>query len=80
MKDALLLVFANKIDIKPHMEPAKVQEELGLSQVKDRIYYVVPSCATNGDGLYEGLVCISITFPITSCVLMEDSRPGFQTT
>lgn len=80
MKEALLLVFANKQDLKDKMEPAEVQERLGLSQVKDRTWYVVPSCATTGDGLYEGLVCISIILRIPGCVLMKDFRPGSQTT
>ena len=61
MKDALLLVFANKQDIKGALKPAEVQERLNLNQVKDRTWYVAPSCATSGDGLYEGLVSEPIT-------------------
>lgn len=38
------------------MTPAEVQEELKLNQLKDKIWYVVPSCATSGEGLFEGLV------------------------
>lgn len=38
------------------MSPQEVQEQLELSQLKDKIWYVVPSCATTGDGLFEGLV------------------------
>ena len=56
MKEALLLVFANKQDIPGAMKPAEVQEELKLGQLKDKIWYVVPSCATSGEGLFEGLV------------------------
>lgn len=74
MKEALLLVFANKQDIpggrprksKGHAEdrtdgilamtPTEVQEQLKLNQLKDKIWYVVPSCATTGEGLFEGLV------------------------
>ena len=71
MGEALLLVFANKQDIpggeyghRPRnmlniaiaMTPQEVQERLKLSQLKDKIWYVVPSCATNGEGLFEGLV------------------------
>lgn len=74
MKEALLLVFANKQDIKggkkwlhrrlggsadglfAAMTPQEVQERLKLSQLKDKIWYVVPSCATTGEGLFEGLV------------------------
>lgn len=38
------------------MTPQEVQERLKLSQLKDKIWYVVPSCATTGEGLFEGLV------------------------
>ena len=38
------------------MKPQEVQEELKLNQLKDKIWYVVPSCATSGEGLFEGLV------------------------
>lgn len=62
MKDALLLVFANKQDIKGALTPSEVTEHLRLGQLKDRIWYVVPSCATNGEGLFEGLVCWDTLF------------------
>lgn len=57
MRDALLLVFANKQDIPGGMTPAEVTEKLQLHKLKDKIWYVVPSCATSGEGLFEGLVC-----------------------
>lgn len=38
------------------MSPQEVTEKLQLSQLRDRIWYVVPSCATTGEGLFEGLV------------------------
>jgi len=56
MKEALLLVFANKQDIPGAMTPTEVTERLRLAQLKERMWYVVPSCATTGDGLFEGLV------------------------
>ena len=56
MKEALLLVFANKQDIPGAMSPQEVQERLKLNQLKDKIWYVVPSCATTGEGIFEGLV------------------------
>jgi len=56
MKEALLLVFANKQDIPGSMTPSEVTEKLRLTQLKDRMWYVVPSCATTGEGLFEGLV------------------------
>ncbi|EAS34690.3 ADP-ribosylation factor 6 [Coccidioides immitis RS] len=59
MKEALLLVFANKQDIKGAMDPKEVTEKLQLNQLKDRIWFVVPSCATTGEGLFEGLAWLS---------------------
>ena len=56
MKEALLLVFANKQDIPGSMTPQEVTEKLRLGQLKERTWYVVPSCATTGEGLLEGLV------------------------
>ena len=38
------------------MTPAEITESLQLSKLKDKIWYVVPSCATTGEGLFEGLV------------------------
>ncbi|KAK7404092.1 ADP-ribosylation factor, Arf Arf6 [Neonectria magnoliae] len=59
MKDSLLLVFANKQDIKEAMSPQEVTEALQLSKLKDKVWYVVPSCATTGEGLLEGLAWLS---------------------
>ena len=38
------------------MTPQEVQERLKLNQLKDKIWSIVPSCATSGEGLFEGLV------------------------
>jgi ADP-ribosylation factor 6 len=45
------------------MTPTEVTEKLRLTQLKERMWYVVPSCATTGEGLFEGLV--SATFSHT---------------
>ncbi len=80
MKEALLLVFANKQDIPGAMTPTEVTEKLRLGQLKERMWYVVPSCATTGEGLFEGLVSS------VPCALMfegrcadENCRAGFRT-
>ncbi|KAJ6258946.1 LOW QUALITY PROTEIN: ADP-ribosylation factor [Drechslerella dactyloides] len=59
MKESLLLVFANKQDLPGAMTPQEVTEKLQLNKLKDRIWYVVPSCATTGEGLIEGLGWLS---------------------
>ena len=55
MRDAVLLVFANKHDLPQAMSISEVTEKLGLQTIKNRKWYCQTSCATNGDGLYEGL-------------------------
>ena len=41
------------------MTPQEVQERFKLSQLKDKIWYGVPSCAAPGEGSFEGLVGLS---------------------
>ncbi|ODA78916.1 hypothetical protein RJ55_04506 [Drechmeria coniospora] len=59
MKDSLLLVFANKQDLADAMKPQEVTDALQLTKLKDKVWYVVPSCATTGEGLLEGLAWLS---------------------
>ncbi|KAI5292144.1 ADP-ribosylation factor, Arf Arf6 [Ascosphaera acerosa] len=41
------------------MSPDEVREKLQLTQLKDKLWYVAPSCATTGEGLFEGLGWLS---------------------
>ena len=41
------------------MKPVEIQEKLALTKLRDRQWYVQPSCATTGDGLYEGLTWLT---------------------
>ena len=60
MREAVLLVFANKQDLKEALRPNEIQERLGLTRLTGgRIWYVQPACATSGDGLYEGLTWLT---------------------
>ncbi|KAJ1979311.1 ADP-ribosylation factor, Arf Arf6 [Dimargaris xerosporica] len=59
MRDCLLLVFANKQDLPSAMTPAEVTDKLELRRLSDRTWYVHPSCATTGEGLFEGLNWLS---------------------
>merc|ERR1711970_340411 len=61
MRDAVLLVFANKQDLPNAMTAAEVTEKLGLQQMRNRQWYIQSTCATTGDGLYEGLDWMSRT-------------------
>ncbi|CAI9722870.1 ADP-ribosylation factor 6 [Octopus vulgaris] len=62
MRDAIILIFANKQDLPEAMKPHEIQEKLGLTRLRDRNWYVQPSCATTGDGLYEGLTWLTSNF------------------
>jgi len=55
LRSAAILVFANKQDLPGAMSAAEVTENLGLSKLKERHWYVQSCRATTGDGLYEGL-------------------------
>lgn len=62
LRDAVVLVFANKQDLPNAMSPSQITEELCLQQQKQtggRKWYVQATCATTGDGLYEGLEWLS---------------------
>ncbi|KAF2122715.1 ADP-ribosylation factor family-domain-containing protein [Lophiotrema nucula] len=60
MKDALLLVFANKQDLQGAMRPKEVSDRLQLEKIaKDHVWKVEPSCATTGEGIFEGLAWLS---------------------
>merc|ERR1712152_36937 len=53
--DAALLVLANKQDLPNAMSVNECTEKLGLNQLRNRDWYIQSTCATTGDGLYEGL-------------------------
>merc|ERR1712012_106287 len=55
MRDAVVLVFANKQDLPEAMSAGDLTEKLGLHNMRNRQWYVQPTIATKGDGLYEGM-------------------------
>mmetsp|Transcript_78827 Transcript_78827/g.176672 ORF Transcript_78827/g.176672 Transcript_78827/m.176672 type:complete len:182 (-) Transcript_78827:181-726(-) len=61
MRDAALLVFANKQDLPNAMTAAEITEKLGLHNLRNRQWFIQSACATTGDGLYEGLDWLSRT-------------------
>lgn len=56
LRDAVVLVFANKQDLPNAMRPGEVIEALGLSRLPGRKWHVQGATATNGDGLVEGFM------------------------
>ncbi|CEP18249.1 hypothetical protein [Parasitella parasitica] len=55
LKDAALLVFANKQDMEGALSAAEVADALGLSTLKNRQYSIYRTSALKGEGLTEGL-------------------------
>eukprot|EP00005_Dracoamoeba_jomungandri_P003402 CAMPEP_0174257942 /NCGR_PEP_ID=MMETSP0439-20130205/7036_1 /TAXON_ID=0 /ORGANISM="Stereomyxa ramosa, Strain Chinc5" /LENGTH=169 /DNA_ID=CAMNT_0015341257 /DNA_START=46 /DNA_END=552 /DNA_ORIENTATION=+ len=55
LREAVLLVLANKQDLPNAMSVAEVTDKLGLHSMRNRKWYIQATCATSGDGLYEGL-------------------------
>ena len=55
LRDAVLLVFANKQDLPNAMNAAEITDKLGLNSLRNRQWYIQSTCATSGEGLYEGL-------------------------
>uniref|UniRef100_A0AAY4AV69 ADP-ribosylation factor 4 n=1 Tax=Denticeps clupeoides TaxID=299321 RepID=A0AAY4AV69_9TELE len=59
LKDAVLLVFANKQDLPNAMPISEMTDKLGLQALRSKTWYVQATCATQGTGLYEGLDWLS---------------------
>ncbi|XP_034541765.1 ADP-ribosylation factor 4-like [Notolabrus celidotus] len=59
LKEAALLVFANKQDLPNALNVNEITEKLGLSNFRNQTWHVQSTCATQGDGLYEGLDWLS---------------------
>ena len=59
LRDAVLLVFANKQDLPNAMSAAEITDKLGLHSLRQRHWFIQSTCATSGEGLYEGLDWLS---------------------
>ena len=55
LKDAALLVFANKQDMEGALTAAQISEQLNLADLKHRQWTIFKCSAKLGDGLNEGL-------------------------
>eukprot|EP01083_Nonionella_stella_P152893 490550_1 len=59
LRDAVLLVLANKQDLPNSMSINEVSERLQLNSIRNRAWHIQSTCAKTGDGLYEGLDWLS---------------------
>ena len=62
LRDANILVFANKQDLPNAMSVSEITDKLSLHSVTNRKWFIQSTCATTGDGLYEGLDWLSNSF------------------
>ncbi|XP_065556887.1 ADP-ribosylation factor-like protein 5B [Artemia franciscana] len=59
LKNAAILLFANKQDVKGCMSVAEISRQLNLTSIKTHRWQIQPCCALTGEGLYQGLEWIS---------------------
>lgn len=70
LRDAIVLVLANKQDLPHAMNASEMTDKLQLHQLKQKNWFIQPCCATTGngeifvvyfvgEGLYEGLDWLS---------------------
>ena len=55
LKDAALLVYANKQDLPGAMKTSDLAEKLELAKLRSNQWYIQASSATSGGGLHQGL-------------------------
>jgi small GTP-binding protein len=55
LRDAMLLVLANKSDMPNALPVADIARKLQLTSMTNRKWYIQSACAVTGEGLYEGL-------------------------
>lgn len=59
LRDAVLLVFANKQDLPNAMNASDITDKLGLQTLRSTTWHVQGACAILASGLYEGLDWLS---------------------
>ncbi|KAH3743099.1 ADP-ribosylation factor 1 [Pelomyxa schiedti] len=59
LREAIVLVFANKQDLPNAMTVSELTDKLGMHTLRNRKWFIQATCATSGDGLYEGLDWLS---------------------
>lgn len=59
LQSAVVLVFANKQDLKDAMPPAEITDALSLHNIKNHDWHIQACSALTGDGLLDGLEWIA---------------------
>lgn len=55
LQQSVVLVFANKQDLKGAMTAAEISDALSLHTIKNHDWHIQACCALTGEGLYDGL-------------------------
>lgn len=55
----VICLFVFFKDLPNAMNAAEITDKLGLHSLRQRNWYIQATCATSGDGLYEGLDWLS---------------------
>ncbi|KAK3003772.1 hypothetical protein RJ639_019610 [Escallonia herrerae] len=55
LRDTVLLVYANKQDLPHAMTATEITEKLDLHSIRQSHWHIESTCATSGEGPYEGL-------------------------
>jgi ADP-ribosylation factor protein 1 len=59
LRDAVVLVLANKQDLPHAMNASEMTDKLNLHQLRQKNWFIQPCCAVTGEGLFEGLDWLS---------------------
>ena len=59
MRDAKVLIYANKQDLPTASNASAISDKLNLRNLRNHEWYIQPCSAISGDGLYEGLDWLS---------------------
>jgi len=59
LRNAITLVYSNKSDLPSALNPSDMRSRLDLGKMTNNKWFIQSTCATNGDGLYEGLDWLS---------------------
>lgn len=55
LEHTVVLVFANKQDLKDAMSPSEITDTMSLHSIKNHDWHIQACSALTGDGLYDGL-------------------------
>ncbi len=55
LKNAVLLIYANKQDARNKLSDAEIASELNVASIKTHNWHIQKCCALTGEGLYEGM-------------------------